>query len=330
MSESITSNPSTFGREIEIIRQRFFIDYTSSSDKYFSEEYTIRCLTVNEKGIDNIFLKSPRLLPNLKIFDSDGTQLALITNNLTKALINTLIKHSSDQNVIDELTQIRQQMSNREIFLLWIKLPANRKFMPKEARVITLEYDADRKDSEEENKILEFHSAPYEVFYSIRHPEEYEFNKQEFEIYEKDGAVLKNKQQSWKVESQKGDPFIFNNNKNSVSIRVSPNITDSFKFIYSFKVKQSITALPILSLYLLIGASILLLLSNFGWYTNNCNFIQACFNFEIFQNKQAEIGMGIIGTSLILPNLINNSEIRNSLKFRFIAPLVIAIIGMFV
>ncbi len=330
MSESSTSNPSTFGKEIEIIRQRYFVDYSSTSEKYFSEEYTIRCLTINEKGIDNIFLKSPKLLPNLRIFDSDGTQLALITNKLTKALLNTLIRHSTEQNVIDELTILRQQMSAQEIFLLWIKLPSDRKLMPKEARVITLEYDAPKEDSDEEEKILEFHSAPYEVFYTIKHPEDYEFNKEEFEIYENDGTKLKDKQKSWKRESKKGDPFYFNENKNSVSIRVNPNTIDSFKFIYSFKVKQSVTALPILTLSLLIGASILLLLSNSELYTQNCQHIQACFNFTIFQQSQAEIGIGIVGASLFAPNLIKNPEIRNTLKFRFVAPLIIAIIGIFV
>ena len=310
MSESFTSNPSTFGKEIEIIRQRFFIDYTSTSDKYFSEEYTIRCLTVNLKGIDNIFLKSPKLLPNLKIFDSDGTQLALITNKLTKALLNTLIKNSTEQNVIGELSKLRQQMSAQEIFLLWIKLPSNRKLMPKEARVITLEYDSPKEDSDKKDKVLEFHSAPYEVFYTIQHPEDYEFDKEEFEIYENDGTKLKNKQNSWKKESKKEDPFYYNENKSSVSIRVNPNIADSIKFIYSFKVKQSVTALPVLTLSLLILASVVLFMSNYNLYTDNCSLLQICFDFSIFQSNQAQIGIGIIGGSLIIPNLIKNP--RNS------------------
>ena len=330
MSNPVTSNPSTFGKEIEIIRQRFFIDYTTSTHKYYTEEYTLRCLTVNPNGIDNIFLKSPKLLPNLKIYDSNGTQLALITNKLSKALINNLLKHSSPVEVIEELTNLLQQMGNQEVFLLWIKLPADRRLMPKEARVITLEYDAKLEDIENKEQILEFHSAPYEVFYTIRLPNDYEFDKEEFEIFEQDGTILKNPEQTWRKKLQKGDPFYFNENKGSVSIRIYPNIVDSIRFIYSFKIKRSLTTLPFFTLYLLIGASIVLLISNINWYTDNCHLIQACLAPKIFQNNQAEIGIGIIGASLIVPNLIQNPEIRDALKFRFLAPLIIAIIGIFV
>jgi hypothetical protein len=51
---------------------------------------------------------------------------------------------------------------------------------------------------------------------------------------------------------------------------------------------------------------------------------------SLFKDKQAEIGIGIVGGSLIIPSLINNPDIRNSLKFRFIAPLAIAIFSIFV
>jgi hypothetical protein len=326
----ITSNPSTFGKEIQIIRQRFFIDYTSKSNKYYSEEYTIRCLTVNEKGIDNVFIRSPKLLPNLKIYDSDGTQLALITNRLSKALINNLLKHSKNTEANAELTDLLHDMDEQRVFLLWIKLPADRRLMPKEARTITLEYDTPREELEEKDQFLEFHSAPYEVFYTIRIPEDYEFGKEEIEIYDYDGTTLKDRHKTWKKKPQRGDPFYFNENHGSVSIRISPNTNDSIRFIYSFKAKKNITALPQIVLCLLIGASIVLVLSNLNYYLANCGKYQLCFNIGLFAEKQAEIGIGIIGASLIVPNLIHNQEIRDSLKYLFLAPLIIAIFGIFV
>ena len=61
-------------------------------------------------------------------------------------------------------------MSAQEIFLLWIKLPSNRKLMPKEARVITLEYDSPKEDSDKKDKVLEFHLPLSRFFtpYSIQ------------------------------------------------------------------------------------------------------------------------------------------------------------------
>ena len=220
-------------------------------------------------------------------------------------------------------------ISNQQIFLLWIKLPADRRLMQKEARVITLEYDLPKQETDKKEKILEFHSAQYEVFYTITKPDEYDFDNMDFEIFETDGIKLKNPKQTWKKKAEKGDPFYFNENQQSVSIRVNPNVDVFIRFTYSFKAKRSVVTLPTLSLYLLIGASIVLLLANFDYYATNCHQIQACMP-SLFKDKQAEIGIGIVGGSLIIPSLINNPDIRNSLKFRFIAPLAIAIFSIFV
>lgn len=59
-------------KEIMILRQRFIVDYTSNSEKRLREEFTFKCITDIEKGIDNIFIRSPKFLPNLKIYDFDG------------------------------------------------------------------------------------------------------------------------------------------------------------------------------------------------------------------------------------------------------------------
>ena len=71
------------GTEIEILRERFFIDHISSDTRKLEREFTLISRTDNEAGVDNIFIKVSKLLPNLKIFDSDGTDLPLITNKYT-------------------------------------------------------------------------------------------------------------------------------------------------------------------------------------------------------------------------------------------------------
>jgi hypothetical protein len=323
---SPTPNPIMFGAEIEIIRQRFFIKHTSKFNRSYSEEYTLRCKTINEKGIDNIIIKSPKLLPNLKIYDSDGTELALVTNRLTTSLIKYLLKNTNNPPVEKELKQLLDDISEQKIFLLWIKLPSAKKFFKNEVRVIKLEYEASERDESERNNILEFHSAPHEVFYVISSPTDYEFDKKEIEIYEGDGTILKNQREGW--EKQKGDPFYFNTNQDSISIRVSPSISDQIKFSYSFKASENITFIPIFTMLLLSITSVFLLLS--------LPYFQICPNLHLtdcsvvntIATNHVEIGIGIIIGSLAMPNLIQNQDIRHSLKYYFIFPVCVAIFGI--
>ncbi len=84
------------GTEIEILRERFFIDHVSTDTRKLEREFTLISKTDNKDGVDNIFIKVSKLLPNLKIFDSDGTILPLITNKYTVALMEQTISDSQD------------------------------------------------------------------------------------------------------------------------------------------------------------------------------------------------------------------------------------------
>jgi len=328
MNNSTTSNPMTFGKEIEIIRQRFFIDYTSNS-KFYSEEYTMMCKTVNEKGIDNIFIKSPKLLPNLKIYDYDGAELALVINKLTKALITNLIKHTETGKTKDELEKLLKDMVEQKIFLLWIKLPSAKRFQRNECRVITLEYDAVKEDVSTNEQVLEFHSSPHEVFYVVKQPQDYEFDKEEIEIYEEDGTKLKDQRKKWDKKPRKGDAFYFNENRDSISIRISPNVTDQIKFTYSFKPTESVTYFPMFTLLILSAASILLFVSS-QHFVNICSQPKNCTELlTTIKTAHIEIAIGIILGALALPNLIKNHYIRHSLTKYFIFPIVVAIASVF-
>ena len=200
---SAPSSPGMFGSEIVIIRQRFFLDYTDESKKYFKEEFTLMCKTINENGIDNIFILSSKFFPNLKVFDSDGSQLALTSNRHTKALIENLLQHST-QEVQDELNHILDDMNNHCVYLLWIKLPHSKRFFKNETRVITLEYEATKDEASKKERVLEFHSAQYEVFYIITPPKDYKFSKKEIEYYHPETKKLKRKENNW--ENKEGNP----------------------------------------------------------------------------------------------------------------------------
>lgn len=318
---SPTSNPLTFGKEIEMIRQRFFIEYRSSSETQHSEEYTFMCKTINPKGIDNIFIKSPKLLPNLKIYDSDGSELALVTNKLTKALIKNLSKKSSGT-IKNELDDLLKQMSDKKIFLLWIKLPSNRRFFQNETRIIKLEYDATQSETHRK-RVLEFHSAPHETFYTIKSPSDYRFFGEKMVIYNPDGTT-KEQKNGWK--NKKGDPYYFNKGPNYVSIRISPNTPEKIVFNYSFLPTTKLVVFPLFTLALLFTASILLLLLQSH---TACTRLNLCTIAPPIVAKHLELGIGIIGAALVVPGLIQNQDVRNDLNFFYIGPIILSVIGIF-
>lgn len=320
MSSSI-SNPSTFGKEIEVIRQRFFIEYTSLTSTRHSEEYTLMCKTVNPVGIDNIFITSPKLLPNLKIYDYDGSELALVTNKLSKALIKNLIKHSSGT-AKSELEKLQQNMSDKKIFLLWIKLPSTKRFLKNETRIIKLEYDATQKETGRK-RILEFHSSPHEVFYTIKSPEDFVFFFERMIMYHTDGTK-KAQKKGWKNKT--GDSYYFNKGPNYVSIRINPNTEDKIIFNYSFIPNHKLVIFPLFTLGLLFASSILLLiLQNYS----ACTALGICSLAPPILEKHLELGVGIIAASLVIPGLIQNLDVRNELNFFYIGPIILSVLGIF-
>ena len=177
MTETADSS-SIMGTEIEILRERFFIDHISADTRKLEREFTLISRTDNEDGIDNIFIKVSKLLPNLKIFDADGTVLSLITNRYTVGLIEQTIADSEDQEEIASLESLLEDIQSYDTFLLWIKLPHDKKFYPNDSRVITMKYDAIKEDNTDSFDLEFLSESDHEVFYIITPPKDYEFDKQ--------------------------------------------------------------------------------------------------------------------------------------------------------
>ena len=327
---SKTSSGVMLGTEIEIIRKRYFIDYTSKSEKHFADEYTLYCITENTEGegIDNIFLKIPAVLPNLRIFDGDGEELPLITNVMLDALIRKNIKDSTNEKEKTYLNQILEDVNKRKYFILWIKLPHNKKMRKGEAKVITLEYDAKQDELNVATHIQELKSEQYEVFYVIKPPEDYEISNTNFLIYDSEGNELKRHEKTW--ESKKGDPIYYDDKHRIISIRVKPKIEDEMIMTYSFVAHSSIVSMPNITLYFLIASSVFVFIINgiFAKTTIAC-FYSLCVELRDIHIKNVEISVGIIGASLIIAGLINNHDIRDSLKWKFFIPLAISVIALF-
>jgi len=178
---------------------------------------------------------------------------------------------------------------------------------------------------------MEFHSSPHEVFYVITPPNDFEFDNKEIRTIDSKTKKVTKVDTSWtSKKSKKGDPYYFTESQYSISIRIRPNTTNHYVLAYSFKPTQTITTLPRIALVLLIAGSFLILLSNLEYFTENCNSVQLCWVIKPVDGAQTNFAIAIIAASFVIPRLIRNVEVRDFMKFWFILPIVIAIIGLYV
>ncbi len=243
--------------------------------------------------------------------------MALLRGKLRKA-------QNSEKKYWQELIR---DVDEHKVFLLWIKLPHSRKFYRNEIRVVTLDYETDIDDIEKNDRFMEFHASTYEVFYVISPPSDFEFDKTEIQTIDPSTLKVIKMETSW--VSKKGEPYYFKQSQNSISVRIRPNSPNQYLFVYSFKPSSTITTFPYIVLGLLILGSALVLLSNMEPFLTNCDGVSLCWLINHVDGKQSDFALAIFAASLIIPRLIRNVEVRNLLKFWYIAPMIITTIGLF-
>lgn len=276
----------------------------------------------NNDEIDNIFIDIPRFLINLKIYDMDGEQLSLLTNEYTHALIEDRIdtlNYQIRKQEQKELTDYYREIRDHKRFLLWIKLPPTKKINKGKLRMITLEYDAEREEKTTGKFELDFpNNESHDVFYTIRKPNDYEFSKIKIET-----TAEKNKIKKYKGKNDPDFPIYVSTGFDSIAMAKKSKIKTPTKVRYSFKPDKNITAAPltmagwfyIIPLYVIIGKLC----------TGTC-FQDPIPAIDSLVDRKLELGLGIITASLVLPTLINNQHIRNDLRVAFYVPIILSII----
>ena len=302
---------------LEIVRQRIFMDHTATSKTFINEEYTIRSL---DDKINNIMIEKDYFLPNLHIFDSDGTELPLIKTELTVALQRGQLAAETDPENIKRLKKYINKLENRETHLLWIKLP---KSMNKnDVRVINLEYDAMKEAKPRRNMTVEYNKKlSHSVIYIIKKPEDYDIKNNPFISYQDINNVRKTIN-SWKSKEQ--TPLEIHQTYYNTSIIIRPGKIRSLILTYSFTANKNVISFPLLAATLLTISAIFLIIMNHC--DSNCLVSNA--TIESLKKTHVQISFGIVAASLVIPGLIRNDFIRNSYKFAFLVPLVFAIIAI--
>ena len=317
MSDEINSNSTIVGDLVEVVRQRFFIDHKSDAKTLINEEYTI---ISRFKSVSNIILQVPNFLPNLTVYDSDGEELPVMSNPYTNALIDGWIEDSKTDEQKEQLTNLVEQIRRCEVFLIWIKLPPQKALVNNQVKIINLEYSSKKeKESSNEMTLTIFSPLSHIVFYIIRKPEDYDFDKQVLETINEQGKKVKLK---WK----KAEHFLHKTETfDALSITSNSKIDQPFILHYRFRPKIHIISVPLLALSVLIGASLYLLVQQ------NCVSDPKCID-TLSQNTidllkiKFHIGGGIIAASLVLPRLTNNPSIRHSMLLLYFIPVGLAML----
>lgn len=302
---------------LEIVRQRIFMDHTAMSKTFINEEYTIRSL---DDGINNIMIEKDDFLPNLHVFDSDGTELPIIKTELTIALQRGQLAAETDSVHIERLQKYIHKLETRETHLLWIKLP---KSMNKnDVRVINLKYDAMKEPKPRRNMTIEYtKKLSHSVVYIIKKPEDYDI-KDNPRISYQDASGDRHTIDSWNLKQNTS--FEIHETYSSTSLIIRPEKICSLVLTYSFTANKNVISFPLLAVALLTLSALSLIIMNHC--DSNCIVSEA--TIESLKKTHVQISFGIVAASLVIPGLIRNEFIRNSYKFAFLIPLTVAIISI--
>lgn len=230
--------------------------------------------------------------------------------------------------MIASLTSLLEDIREYKTFLLWIKLPHNKKFYPNDSRVITMKYDAIKENATSSFDLEFLSESDHEVFYIIMPPKDYEFDKRKIVINDSEGKKLeKDYSKGWKNE--RNDPLYFNEYSDSITIRVNQRIHGKISINYFFTPAKKTKSFVKGILALLTVASLVTLLSKICHPMNEkCSGIPGVFDLDLISTKILEIDIAVMGAALVMAGLIHNLDVREKFKWWFFFPIFLAIIAI--
>ena len=240
-----------------------------------------------------------------------------MTNNDTKMLLE--IKKEDNK----KLEELIADIESHKIFLIWIKIPPNKKLQPNEVRIINLTFEVREINNRFRNRIyLDVSSnLPFPVFWIFKKPDDYNMTNQYCHIIEDN--KLKNRT-TWKEGNNK--LFYYDNTYNNATIIVKSDQTHLL-VSYSFIPKPSIITLPTASIVLLTSFSLFLIgIQN---YANDVGYDDLPLLFENLLDRNIELSLFIVSSSLVIPRFISNIEIRHSYFWLYFVPIIIIIFFFF-
>ena len=288
---------------MEIIRQRLFISHDQKKQQSIKNEYTIKSKI---DDLTNIVIVLDKFLPNLVVHDNDGSVLPVITTNETLQLFQYFSTNGSEKRrkIIEHICT---NITSNKLHVLWIKIPKNRSMSKDEIRIITLNYSPHHPDKLEPMLQMKIKKQSHSLYYTLFTPDEFDFDST---LY---GSINNKKIVYSQTPPDHVEKFkTFDSNL----LRIPADIEDGFEIKYSFKPKSaSIAPMQIGVITLLLLPSIFLVLRYLVFWNDPPDL-------DIFA-KHVEVGLFVIGGSLILPQLTSNHSIRAKYKWYYLASIIL-------
>lgn len=285
---------------MEILGQRLFISHDQSRQQSIVSEYTIKS---NDDKLTNIIIAQSKFRPNLIVRDNDGSVLPVMPEGHVMQLLDEYLAKESESGK-EQMQEVCNRMMSGELHLIWIKIPKAKAFQMDEIRTITLNYSAQETDQESIKMRVNRQGIPLE--YALFTPDEFDFDKTEYGIV-KDGKIRYGHRPPSHVEKIK--------TYNSNSFRISPDMKETFEISYSFRPKSTSINPIRIGAYTLTLIPLALLITRALFWNNPPDM-------DIFA-RHVEIGLFIIGGSLIVPQLTDNQTIRAKYNWHYLASIVL-------
>lgn len=292
---------------MEIIRQRSFISHDSKHQRSITVEYTVKS---NIDKLKNAFLSYNKFLPSLIIRDQHDSLIPLMSSNDVELLYSGRIKRSSgEQKKLLEIT-LNRIRENKE-YLIWFSLKKE-PMQKNELRTFTLVYIPETILTDKPVMKILIEKQSYPIYFSLFSPSNFDFVNPKY-IYMKDDDIKTESKPPIFVKTFRG--------YQTLSFRITTKANHDFILMYELKSQKSAKVLTEFGIIVLsLIPMILFSLNMFGEMNN----------FKNIFDKNIEIGLFVIGASLLLPQLQHDDKVRKELIKFYMIPIGLGVLTLFV
>ena len=226
--------------------------------------------------------------------------------------VKTLFKHfiKKDSDKQETLEDLHSRINQGKLHLIWIKIPKQKEFDKDEVRTITLKYSPSQVEFPDHVLKMVIKKRPWPLYYTLFTPSEFDFALTKYSL------IINNK-----VEERYKKPEVVQKFKtyNSSLFRIPSELKNGFEISYSFKPTSTSSSPMKIALATLTFFAIGMLMFRHVVFYNEPQAM------EIF-SRQVDVGLFVIGGSLLLPQLVSNQSVRARYVRWYLLPVFLGII----
>ena len=267
-------------------------------------EYTLQS---GSDGLGDIMIAFPKILPNLRVSDTDGTGYAVMPNEYVNAMLS---KNGGGAAGRSDAGQILGDIRSDKKFLVWIKIPPAKQMKTDEVRILYFDYDSEKDDVRLPSRFtlgrkrifLNVTPVEFPVFWILKKPEGYDLG--DIKYYE---ANARGRLTSSKLSENPNAHMQHTAESDSFQVKKP---SEYVAVSYIFSPKRSLVALPfIFGVFLALLSSILaadLLIA--------MSTVNAAASKSLLTGEKFTLAIFILASAMVIPRLNPHVEIRHGYR----------------